>query len=94
MMLSIIARLEALAAQQLDSPILVKMNDGEEKDNWNQSTMGRELQFLMSHTVHHYALVAIILKIQGCNCAEEFGVAPSTLRYQRSQAATCVPSPG
>ncbi len=96
-MLSIIPPLEALAVKKLGDPILVKMNDTDEKQDasqWSASTIGRELQFLMSHTVHHYAVIAIILKIQGFDCDQDFGVAPSTLKYQRSREAQCVPSRG
>jgi hypothetical protein len=96
-MLSIISQLEALSAKTLNAPIGVKMNDVEEKSRpslLSRSTIGRELQFLMSHTVHHYALIAIILKIQGFDCDKDFGVAPSTLKYQRSQEAKCAPLPG
>ncbi len=49
---------------------------------FSRSTIQRELQFLASHTVHHFAIVAMILKIQGFEIPEEFGVAPSTLRYE------------
>lgn len=86
-MLSIISRLEGIDAQRLEDPIAVKMNEGEEmgdSSSHSQSTIRRELQFLLSHTVHHYALIAIILKIQGFDCDEDFGVAPSTLKYQQS----------
>lgn len=47
----------------------------------------RELEFLLSHTVHHYALVAVMARLQGLEPEPTFGVAPSTLKYQRSQAA-------
>jgi hypothetical protein len=47
----------------------------------------RELQFLLSHTVHHYALMALILRLQGFNPAAEFGVAPSTLQHWERAAA-------
>ncbi|MDZ7343110.1 MAG: DinB family protein [candidate division KSB1 bacterium] len=86
-MLSIILRLEGLEAKRLDDPISVNMNEGDKaKDSSSpsQSTIRRELQFLLSHTVHHYALIAIILKIQGFECDKDFGVAPSTLKYQQS----------
>jgi uncharacterized damage-inducible protein DinB len=46
----------------------------------------RELEFLLSHTVHHYALVAVMARVQGYEPEATFGVAPSTLKYQRSQA--------
>jgi hypothetical protein len=89
-MLTIIVRLEALARQKLDRSVFVKMNDTDEKNRspqWSQSSVARELQFLLSHTVYHYALIAVILKIQGFDCRPDFGVAPSTLKYQRSRQA-------
>ncbi|MEM1178874.1 MAG: DinB family protein [Acidobacteriota bacterium] len=50
-------------------------------DAWTRSTLGRELQFLLSHTVHHYALIAMTLRGQGVEPGEGFGVAPSTLEH-------------
>ncbi|MEZ6013601.1 MAG: DinB family protein [Planctomycetota bacterium] len=47
------------------------------------STLGRELQALVSHTVHHYALIAIAARGLGVDPGREFGVAPSTLAYWR-----------
>lgn len=49
----------------------------------------RELEFLLSHTIHHYALVAVMARLQGHEPETSFGIAPSTLKYQRSQTA-CV----
>ena len=45
------------------------------------STLYRELQFLVGHTVHHYALIAMILRQRGIEPGREFGVAPSTLQH-------------
>lgn len=45
------------------------------------STLDRELQFLKFHAVHHYAMIAMILRIQGFEPPEDFGFAPSTLEY-------------
>ena len=50
-------------------------------DVLSQSTFARELQFLASHTVHHYALISIASRMQGIMPAEGFGIAPSTLKY-------------
>ena len=50
--------------------------------HWQQSTLGRELQFLVSHTVHHFALIALLLRAQGFEPDAEFGVAPSTLEHR------------
>jgi uncharacterized damage-inducible protein DinB len=45
------------------------------------STLARELLFLLSHTVHHQALVALLLQPLGVEVDDCFGVAPSTLRH-------------
>jgi uncharacterized damage-inducible protein DinB len=46
----------------------------------------RELEFLLSHTIHHYALVAVLARMQGVEPAGGFGVAPSTLKHQERLA--------
>lgn len=51
---------------------------------WAVSSVRRELEFALSHTVHHYALVAVICGLQGIRTEPGFGVAPSTLRYWAS----------
>ena len=50
------------------------------------SSLGRELQFLHGHCVHHYALMAALLRLQGIEIDNAFGVAPSTLIYQQNNA--------
>jgi len=55
--------------------------------DWSRSTLKRELQFLVSHTVHHYALIKELLRRTGFDAGEEFGVAPSTIAAQRRDAA-------
>lgn len=52
----------------------------------SSSSVLRELEFLLSHTVHHYALVAVMCRLQHHEPEESFGIAPSTLRYQQTQA--------
>lgn len=42
------------------------------------STIARELSFVISHTVHHQALVAVLLACQGIGVPDRFGYAPST----------------
>ena len=53
-----------------------------------ETSILRELEFLLSHTIHHYALVAVMARLQGCEPEPTFGVAPSTLKHQRAQEAT------
>lgn len=48
---------------------------------WCASSVGRELQSLLSHTIHHLALVALVLRLRGVETGETIGVAPSTLAY-------------
>ncbi|MBK6315795.1 MAG: hypothetical protein IPF53_16250 [Blastocatellia bacterium] len=50
---------------------------------WCASSVGRELQSLLSHTIHHLALVALVLRLRGVEPGESFGVAPSTLAHWR-----------
>lgn len=56
---------------------------------WGVSSVVRELEFLLSHTVHHYALIGVICQLGGQRLPKDFGMAPSTLRYLQSQAAAC-----
>jgi hypothetical protein len=91
----ILEGLGALEATALARPLEVRLECGEgsEGDQWSLSTVRRELQFLLSHTVHHYALIGLLLDQQGIDPGPDFGVAPSTLRHIREQAA-CAPHPG
>lgn len=71
----------------IDNTLEVQSNEGikEEGTPWSESSIRRELQFLISHTVHHYALIALILKTMDIETEEGFGVAPSTLKHELKQ---------
>ncbi|MEM9478127.1 MAG: DinB family protein [Verrucomicrobiota bacterium] len=88
-MKEIISRLEDL--EDVSAGLTVKMDTGSvdagAKDCWSGSTVLRELQFLLSHSIHHYALIATICHANGFAVPDGFGVAPSTLRYRDEQAA-------
>ncbi|TGL40993.1 DinB family protein [Leptospira perdikensis] len=43
------------------------------------SSINRELKFLVSHTVHHYAIVSILVKLDGGTLPNGFGFSPATL---------------
>ena len=45
------------------------------------SSLGREMAFALSHTVHHNALIAVIAKTLGIPLPERFGYAPSTIAH-------------
>ena len=43
-----------------------------------RSTLAREILFVISHTVHHQALIALLLSAAGRRVPDAFGLAPST----------------
>ena len=46
-----------------------------------ESTLERELVFVASHAIHHYALIRIIRNMQGRALPEFFGYAPATVTH-------------
>lgn len=61
--------------------------DAANPTSWSASSVGRELIFLTSHTVHHFALIALLLRHNGYQPDASFGVAPSTLVHRAEVAA-------
>lgn len=59
----------------------------EREQSWAESTPERELQFLLNHTLHHFALIAAVLRLHGRAVPADFGLAPSTLRWQAAEEA-------
>jgi hypothetical protein len=51
-----------------------------------QTSVGRELAFVLSHTVHHNALIAVIASMMGIAVPERFGYAPSTIAHLENSA--------
>lgn len=45
------------------------------------SGIARELTFLVSHSIHHYGLIAVILRLNSIEVPQYFGFAPSTIYY-------------
>ncbi|MBO6572164.1 DinB family protein [bacterium] len=76
-----------LNPELINKKIEVKSNEGigDGDSPWSVSSIRRELQFLISHTVHHYALIGLILRTMDVTVPEDFGVAPSTLKYESEQ---------
>jgi uncharacterized damage-inducible protein DinB len=50
------------------------------------SSPGRELAFLTSHTIHHMAIIGLLAESVGIVLPDTFGVHPSTLRHWVHQA--------
>jgi hypothetical protein len=73
--------IDGLAARPLDERIRVSsMVDVSGECVVVASTIGRELAFVISHTIHHQATIAAVLALQGIEPPAAFGYAPSTLR--------------
>lgn len=82
------AALRSLSANNNQSALLVRTeDDGISAAPWSASSLLRELDFLQSHTIHHYSLIAMLLRSQAIEPDEDFGVAPATLRHWREEAA-------
>jgi len=47
-----------------------------------RSTVERELEAAASHTIHHFAVIGVLLRTRGVEVPDDFGVAPSTLRFR------------
>jgi hypothetical protein len=70
-----------MAERSHDEPVLVSamLTGGETVTGW--STLGRELAFVASHTIHHQALIAMLLGVQDVDAPDRLGYAPSTPRH-------------
>lgn len=72
--------LEAITEDESRGELEVHLDAGGGPDafDWRLSTLGRELQFVASHTVHHFAIMRLLLEDEGVSVPAAFGVAPST----------------
>ena len=73
--------LDAWSTRSLDEPIRVTSmidSSGDAVTAW--STLARELAFVVSHTIHHQAIIGVLLAIHGRSVPKRFGHSPSTPR--------------
>jgi hypothetical protein len=82
---SVIYRMEGVSVLGKDTELAVRLENAE-ADVWIESSIGRELQALNSHTIHHFALIAVTLRLHGVYIDPDFGMSPSTLRYQAAKS--------
>lgn len=75
---------------ELSNSIYLKCNTdpNHSMDNMSKSTIKRELVYILDHTIHHLALIkiAVLNNFPYINLEENFGVAPSTIRYKKECA--------
>ena len=81
-----VEQLQIFSVKDAAKTLFVRPEDSPaEADFWCESSIERELEFLTSHTIHHYALIAFKLRAMHREVPPEFGVAPSTLRFWTAQ---------
>ena len=80
------ARLRQWPDAQLDALLQVRGLGGQagDFDFAVSSSVGRELVFVASHAVHHYALLRAHCKQHGIPVSAQFGRAPGTVAHERS----------
>lgn len=91
---SVLRRLEEDPLIRKDSIVFVRLENAEEanlQDPYLFSSVSRELQALSSHTIHHFALIAVTLRAHGLEADPEFGMSPSTLRFRAERALASTP---
>ena len=80
--------LSAITAHEYDLPVQLcsEISIQDKQSALCTSTFQRELVFVASHAIHHYALVRIIRAMQGYELSTKFGYAPATLSHLREVA--------
>jgi len=66
--------------------VVYSVGYGEAETQAVRSVVARELLFCVGHAIHHYAIVKLLCCLRAVALPYEFGIAPSTLKYQ-AQAA-------
>ena len=80
-LVSLIDSLQALESQNLDQNCEL---DDQQANSSVASTLFRELLFLQSHAMHHYAIIGAMTRRLGAQPADDFGVAIATREHQKS----------
>lgn len=75
---SMISQLDELS---FSKPIRLSAGVGNETINLCSTTLARELYYVTAHTIHHFALIAVIGSYLKLCLPRNFGVAPSTVAY-------------
>lgn len=86
-------RLATWPAALLDRPVRVRGQGGLLGDRGFEvaSTHGRELAFVASHAIHHFAALAADGRALGIPLPKDFGKAPSTVAHERVVVVTPYP---
>ena len=71
-----------------DCTVVYSVGYGDSSAQNVHSVVGRELMFCVGHAIHHYAIMKLLCSVREVGLPDEFGIAPSTLKYQQAQAAS------
>lgn len=84
----LIEKLEPLAREVEEKQIFIlhRTRDDDRTRRPIPSCLHRETAFVISHAVHHYAIMAIAARHQGVAPPKNLGVMPSTLRHKKAIA--------
>ena len=85
----LVAHLLHLPVDTMDRPVRLRalLNSTDEPVEV-ETSVGRELAFVLSHTIHHDALIGAMVRTLGGWLPEQFGYAPSTIKHL--EASECV----
>lgn len=76
--------LESMPRKDIELDIILQIDHSPE-NALQQTTLGRELSFLHSHSVHHMAMISFMLRALGVSdVPNAFGIAPSTIKYREA----------
>lgn len=84
---SLVTQLLTLPESSMDEPLRMKVMmccDGEPLDVL--TSLGREIAYVLAHTIHHNALIAAMVKTLDGWLPDRFGYAPSTVQYMKGRA--------
>jgi hypothetical protein len=80
--------LNNLPEHLLDNPLSVicEVDVSSTHSVTSSSSLGRELVFVSSHAIHHYALIRIMCSMQNIQVPDFFGFAPATISHINKSA--------
>lgn len=76
-------QLARLSGETLSRPVTVhcKVSYGGNDSPGYESSLARELVYVVAHAIHHYALISILCGMMDVKLSSNFGIAPSTIAH-------------
>ena len=70
--------LSDLDPSHLDQPVVLRSMTRRDGSVFVKTTLGREVAFVIQHTIHHCAIIGLLLEQVGVRVPARFGYAPTT----------------